>query len=306
MRLVQHKKEAYWFYFFLSNFYDTLVNPLFWTVKMRDESLDLGKFNSSKLKVIDVGSGTGFTTQGIVERVSAKNVTCIDQSHGQMSKAKQKLDLKDCTFLIGDAENIPFENDTFDRYVSAGSIEYWPNPQQGINESFRVIKPGGTALMIGPLEPSNPIVRFFAKTWMLFPPEKDYFEWYQKAGFENIRHHYIRPHWYNPRTGEYSIAIAGDKPFDAINPPRLPIEAISESSDEKMSFGRKILMWIRVIIGSIAGFIFIPIALVGYLISIGTQKGVKPRWRETLTRQQVIVLGGIAILVVLLVINCAM
>ena len=31
MRLIQHKKEAYWFYRFLSLGYDDWVNPLFWT-----------------------------------------------------------------------------------------------------------------------------------------------------------------------------------------------------------------------------------------------------------------------------------
>ena len=34
----------------------------------------------------------------------------------------------------GDAEDLPFPTDSFDRYVSAGSIEYWPEPQRGICE----------------------------------------------------------------------------------------------------------------------------------------------------------------------------
>jgi hypothetical protein len=34
--------------------------------------------------------------------------------------------------LQGDAEDLPFATDSFDRYVSAGSIEYWPEPQRGI------------------------------------------------------------------------------------------------------------------------------------------------------------------------------
>ena len=37
----------------------------------------------------------------------------------------------------GDAEDLPFPTDTFDRYVSAGSIEYWPEPQRGIREAYR-------------------------------------------------------------------------------------------------------------------------------------------------------------------------
>lgn len=53
MRLVQHKKEAYWFYRFLSVFYDKLVNPLFWTPRMRDECQVLANLDSPGLKVVD-------------------------------------------------------------------------------------------------------------------------------------------------------------------------------------------------------------------------------------------------------------
>lgn len=55
------------------------------------------------------------------------------------------------------------------RYVSAGSIEYWPEPQRGITEAYRVTKPGGIACMIGPVHPTHPVSRFFADAWMLFP-----------------------------------------------------------------------------------------------------------------------------------------
>ena len=39
--------------------------------------------------------------------------------------------------MQGDAEDLPFPTDSFDRYVSAGSIEYWPEPQRGIKEAYR-------------------------------------------------------------------------------------------------------------------------------------------------------------------------
>src|SRR5919199_6626985 len=38
--LIQHKREAYWFYRFLSLGYDRWVNPLFWTPAMRAQALD--------------------------------------------------------------------------------------------------------------------------------------------------------------------------------------------------------------------------------------------------------------------------
>lgn len=153
--------------------------------------------------MVDVGGGTGFCTQGVVQSIDPKNVTLIDQSPHQMAKAKKKADLEGVTFVEvggnkivadsiasglgfqacpggglvwcgsevakneidtlyqGDAEDLPFKTDEFDRYVSAGSIEYWPDPQRGICEAYRVIKPGGLACLIGPVHPT-----FWLSRWV--------------------------------------------------------------------------------------------------------------------------------------------
>lgn len=73
--------------------------------------------------------------------------------------ATQQIDPSSLLSLQGDAENLPFATDTYDRYVSAGSIEYWPEPQRGITEAYRVIKPGGIACVIGPVHPTYPLSR---------------------------------------------------------------------------------------------------------------------------------------------------
>ena len=295
MRLIQHKKEAYWFYRFLSIFYDKYVNPLFWTEYMRDQSLELALLNDKKLTVIDVGSGTGFTTQGITKSISPQQITCIDQSPHQMQKAKQKSDLKGCTFILGDAENIPFANNTFDRYVSAGSIEYWPDPQKGILEAIRVIKPGGTALMIGPLEPGNKLGRFLANTWMLFPKEEEYLNWYRAAGFKEIKVKYIKPQWYKSKH-EYGIAISGIKPLDGSENSFNEINV----SEEKKSIFRPLQIFWRVLIGSLAGFIFIPVALFGYFTNIFRKdKNHSSTYQEKLNKYQITVLILIGLLLIL-------
>ena len=76
----------------------------------------------------------------------------------------------------GDAEDLPFATDSFDRYVSAGSIEYWPEPQRGIKEAYRVVQEGGLACLIGPVHPTFWLSRWFADVWMLFPTEAEYME----------------------------------------------------------------------------------------------------------------------------------
>lgn len=302
MRFVQHKKEAYWFYRFLSIFYDKFVNPLFWTARMRDESLALANLNNPNLKVIDVGSGTGFTTQGIVKSIPSKNITCVDQSPHQMAKAKQKPDLQGCTFQLGDAEEIPVPTDYFDRYVSAGSIEYWPNPQKGITEAYRVIKQGGIAVLMGPLEPQNSFARFIANTWMLFPKEEEYRLWFERAGFEDIKIHYIRPQWFRAKS-EYGLAISGRKPEAGESPlPLASIEALAEP-ESPMTPGRWLQLIFRVVIGSTAGFLFIPIALVGYLQRAFDQneENLPEEYREQLNRYQIGALIGILIIIIIII-----
>ena len=270
MRLIQHKKEAYWFYSFLSVFYDKYVNPLFRTESMRDRSLELAKLNASDLKIIDVGSGTGFTTLGIVKSVKTEFITCLDQSPHQMKKAKLKPELNGCRFILGDAENISFPANSFDRYISAGSIEYWPDPQKGIAEAMRVIKPGGIALMIGPLEPGNRLGRWIANTWMLFPTLDQYKTWFQNAGFTNIEIKFVRPQWYKGNH-EYGVAISGIKSYD-------PVLHTTSSlhENEEFNFFRSLKMIGRVLIGSIAGFIFIPVALIGHLKNAFGKKSIEP------------------------------
>ena len=110
---------------------------------MREDALSVARLDSPDLKVCDVGGGTGFCTQGIVKAgVRPENITLLDQSPHQLAKARGKADLAGVETVVGDAEDLPFETDAYDRYVSAGSIEYWPEPQRGICEAYRVIKPG--------------------------------------------------------------------------------------------------------------------------------------------------------------------
>lgn len=298
MRFMQHKKEAFWFYRFLSIFYDTFVNPLFWTKKMRDESLEIAQLAEPGIQVIDVGSGTGFTTEGIVKHVPSNQITCVDQSPHQMAKAKKKSSLQGCTFKLGDAENIPFPTDHFDRYVSAGSIEYWPNPQKGITEAYRVIKPGCVATLIGPLDPPNALTSFAANTWMLFPKDEQYRRWFKDAGFVDIEVKYVSPHWVRKKD-KYGISIAGTKPDAGVSPIE-HTQPIAEpiADEEKGGFFRGLQLIGRVLVGSLAGFIFIPLALIGYLRSAFAPKEDLPEeYRERLNIYQILAIMLILVLI---------
>lgn len=255
MGLIQHKREAYWFYRFLSLGYDRWVNPLFWTPEMRADALADAKLDDADLTVVDVGAGTGFTTEGIVARVNPANVTMLDQSPHQLVRSRAKPQLNDCTRLLGDAEDLPFATDSFDRYVSAGSIEYWPDPQRGVAEAYRVTKPGGTALLIGPVRPANRAARALARAWMLFPPAHAYAGWFTKAGFADVKVTKLAPGWYRNAHVPYAIAVSGTKPRPGESPAaQLPKRADPPTSPLRFAA--------RFVLGSAAGAAFVPIAIV--------------------------------------------
>jgi MPBQ/MSBQ methyltransferase len=259
VRLIQHKREAYWFYRFLSPLYDKWVNPLFWTPEMRDRSLELAQLDDRSLKTVDVGAGTGFSSEGIVRHVDPASLTLLDQSPHQLSRARSKPALQGAEVVQGDAEALPFPTDSFDRWVSCGSIEYWPDPQAAVAEAYRVLKPGGVALLVGPLPPERRLAKLLADLWMLFPPESDYREWMRRAGFEDLEAAYVAPDWTAQR---YGLAIAGRKPAAGASPAALTPR---ESVTEPMTVRR----WARWLAGSAAGAVFVPI---GFVMSLRARR----------------------------------
>jgi MPBQ/MSBQ methyltransferase len=187
------------------------------------------------------------------ERLDAWLTSPVVRTNHRRAAAADPAVLWTCAKLLGDAEQLPFATDSFDRYVSAGSIEYWPDPQQGIAEAYRVLKPGGRALLIGPVEPANRILRALASAWMLFPPERDYRAWFEAAGFDEVATHALAPDWYRGRS-TYAVAVTGVKraagasPAAGVPRPEPPVSRARFAA--------------RFVAGSAAGAAFIPIGAV--------------------------------------------
>jgi MPBQ/MSBQ methyltransferase len=226
---------------------------------MRERALGLARLDERDLATLDVGAGTGFATEGVVEVVDAANVTMLDQSPHQLAVASRKPALADCRRVQGDAESLPFPTDSFDRYVSTGSVEYWPEPELAVAEAYRVLRPGGVALIVGPLPPPNPIARRLADLWMLFPAEADYRRWFEAAGFDRLQSTYVAPEWYRSERGPYALAIAGTKTAPGDSP---LAAAPRERLAEPLTLAGRLRFAARFVAGSVAGVLFIPIAIV--------------------------------------------
>lgn len=189
MGILEDKRRARWFYRFLSPLYDR-INPYIWNEAMRDASIDLLDISPGD-RILDVGCGTGFATVGLVDH--SDNVFGLDQSRAQLSRARPKLAGESVQFMLGDAERLPFPDDSFDIVWSSGSIEYWPEPVKTLADMRRVCRPGGEVLVVGPNTPDSRILRTLARAIMLFYDEDEADALFTEAGYEEFEHHLMGP-----------------------------------------------------------------------------------------------------------------
>ena len=203
MGVLEDKSRARTFYKYLSKVYDQ-VNPFIWNEEMRTEALELLDFEPDD-RVLDIGCGTGFATKGLLDHVD--RVYGLDQSPHQLEKAYAKFGKRDgpVTFHLGDAERLPFEDDTFDVVWSSGSIEYWPNPVDALRECRRVAKPGTQILIVGPNYPKSSVFQRLADAIMLFYDESEADRMFRDAGFTEFEHHMMGPS-YNPDIAITTVA----------------------------------------------------------------------------------------------------
>lgn len=100
------------------------------------------------LKVLDVGTGPGFLAHLFVEL--GHECTGVDFSREMIKIAREKAEeqgLK-CNFQYGDAEELPFEDETFDIVANRHLLWTLTRPGKAIREWVRVLKPGGKILIM--------------------------------------------------------------------------------------------------------------------------------------------------------------
>lgn len=189
LEFLRDKRRAQRFYRQLSKVYDTWLRDLFWTREMRDYGLGMADLRPG-MEVLDVGCGTGFLTEGILEVTD--RVWGLDITPEQLRRAARKLGIP---LVRGDAEKLPFRAERFDAVLSSGSIEYWPSPVAALREMRRVLRPGGIALVGGPTRPRDRLYRLLADNMMLFYDEEEAADMFRQAGFRGVEIGYTGPRW---------------------------------------------------------------------------------------------------------------
>lgn len=138
----------------VSKIYDLMEKPME-SMLMDDWRKELFEKIEGK-KILEVGVGTG---KNLEFYSTDKEVTGIDFSEKMLEKAKNKSKDKDhVTLMEMDAENMTFEDNTFDTVVTSCVFCSVPDPVKGLKEIRRVCKNGGKVIMLEHMRSNKPVV----------------------------------------------------------------------------------------------------------------------------------------------------
>jgi ubiquinone/menaquinone biosynthesis C-methylase UbiE len=104
---------------------------------------------------LEIGSGTGYFTLNMLRAGLIERATCTDISPGMLatlSANAERLGLEVQT-VTADAEQLPFEDASFDLVLGHAVLHHIPDLPRAFDEFARVLAPGGTLLFAG--EPSR-------------------------------------------------------------------------------------------------------------------------------------------------------
>ncbi len=118
--------------------------------------------------VLDVAAGTGDFTRAALTLKPAR-IVGVDISEAMLDQARRKCSNINCStaveFMTGDAEHLPFGNQSFDAVICAFGVRNFEHTGQGIAEMFRILKKDGSAVI---LEFSRPSPGLFGTVYRFY------------------------------------------------------------------------------------------------------------------------------------------
>ncbi|HDG67669.1 MAG TPA: class I SAM-dependent methyltransferase [candidate division Zixibacteria bacterium] len=96
--------------------------------------------------IVDIGCGSGLNLKFWEDK--GLNMFGIDLSTKAIKIAKSIVPT--ANLLVGDGQNLPFKESSFDYATLLGVLEHFPEPARGLDELYRVLKPGGKVCFVVP------------------------------------------------------------------------------------------------------------------------------------------------------------
>ena len=170
------------------------------------------------MHIIDVAGGTGDVARRFLKRVKGRGkATVCDPNKFMVEEGKKICTYKDkIEWVVAPAEELPFNENTFDAYLVSFGVRNYSNIKKSLGEAYRVLKPGGSfyclefskaenetisnvyniyssiipimgKIIVGDEEP----YKYLTKTISNFPSQENYKKLIERANFKEVKYRNI-------------------------------------------------------------------------------------------------------------------
>ncbi|WP_299228579.1 bifunctional demethylmenaquinone methyltransferase/2-methoxy-6-polyprenyl-1,4-benzoquinol methylase UbiE [uncultured Psychroserpens sp.] len=119
-------------------------------VKWRNKVVDIIAKANPKT-ILDIATGTGDLAISLA-KTKAEKIIGLDISDGMLEVGRKKIDTKNLqdriSMVIGDSENLPFDDNSFDAITVAFGVRNFETLEKGLAEIYRVLKPKGVFVIL--------------------------------------------------------------------------------------------------------------------------------------------------------------
>src|SRR3989338_5820204 len=120
-------------------------------------------------RILDVCAGTGDLALLCAQRQRGEGLVLgLDMNRAMLAAARRKQRVRAVRigWLQGDAEALPFPNASFDRVMIGFSTRNLSDLGKGLAEMLRVLRPGGSLIILETGRPANPLLRLGYKLFL--------------------------------------------------------------------------------------------------------------------------------------------
>lgn len=102
--------------------------------------------NETFSDLLDAGCGPAPMISLLAEKYPDCHYTGLDLTPAMIEQANKK-NIPNAVFVVGDCENFPFDENSFDAIICSNSFHHYPNPQAFFDNVYRVLKKGGRLIL---------------------------------------------------------------------------------------------------------------------------------------------------------------
>ena len=125
--------------------YDQLMVPLIFR-PYADELARRARSFAPRL-ILETAAGTGALTEALSQALAGARIVATDLNPPMLQVASKRVQSDDVQFLPADAQELPFEDGTFDLVICQFGSMFFPDKVRGHSEARRVLREGGHYLL---------------------------------------------------------------------------------------------------------------------------------------------------------------